>query len=284
MVSKTENNAPVVKALMLLEEILAFPSPPSVNELSLRTGLPGSTVHRFCKLLCDSGYVYKDPVSRTFGVGIRSSHLAQQIFSNQTLLAPRRALLENLAKQTGETCNITVLTGTKITYLDRVETHWPHRITLDVGSQLPLHCSSSGKLFLAYMRKNQRQVLLNQYSLDKHTDKTLTDVAQLNNHLKNCRQQKLGINDEEYMVGLVAIATPLLDQNGRLFATLSVQAPTTRYNIDKLINEHHQKLLDHGTQLCEIFDHNRENVMQNGEAVQSILTDEPTSLNYKYGL
>src|SRR3546814_7092533 len=69
-------------------------------------------------------------------------------------------------------CNITTCAGDEVLYLDRVETMAPLRFYLHPDSRVPLHCSASGKLFLAQMTQLQRRRLLAQTPLTKYTEKT----------------------------------------------------------------------------------------------------------------
>ncbi|MFD2271288.1 IclR family transcriptional regulator C-terminal domain-containing protein [Undibacterium arcticum] len=57
----------------------------------------------------------------------------------------------------GETCNVSMLDGNAMVYLDRVETPSPLRLNLQPGSHVPLHCTSSGKLLLSQLSRSQRQ-------------------------------------------------------------------------------------------------------------------------------
>ena len=72
----------------------------------------------------------------------------------------RHAVLRHLVDELGESCNITTLSGSEVVYLDRVETAAPLRFYLHPGSRVPVHCSASGKVFLAQMSAAQRRRLL----------------------------------------------------------------------------------------------------------------------------
>ena len=79
-----------------------------------------------------------------------------------------------LVREVGETCNFTTLDGAEVLYLDRVEAKWPLRLSLDVGSHVPLHCTASGKLFLATMPAAQRDALIDRLALPRMTPNTIT--------------------------------------------------------------------------------------------------------------
>ena len=140
----------------------------------------------------------------------------------------RRAILEELVEEVGETCNITIPNGNTVLYLDRVETAWPLRIQLGAGSRVPLYASASGKLFLSAMPKRSRDRFLTQTPLIAHTSHTLTDAKRLNNEFNAIRERGYSIDNEEYLPGICCIAVPVRNADGKVVAGLAVQAPTTR--------------------------------------------------------
>ena len=119
-------------------------------------------------------------------------------------------------------------------YLDRVETHWPLRIQLPIGTQVPFHCTASGKMYLSSLRSDKLDRLLNLMPMVQHTEKTLTGPEALRKELARTRERGYSIDDEEFMDGMVAVAVPIRDDQGRLLTTLSLHAPDQRADIPKL--------------------------------------------------
>src|SRR3546814_3491183 len=103
------------------------------------------------------GLLVREPADKQFTIGPRLNALAIGTVAASVRRAPRHAILEALARETGETCNLGMLDGNAVLYLDRVETHWPLRLQLSVGSHVPLHCTAMGKLFLSQMPKRARE-------------------------------------------------------------------------------------------------------------------------------
>jgi IclR family acetate operon transcriptional repressor len=101
--------------------------------------------------LLEAGFVVRDTDERQFGVGPALRQLALDTLNHGSLRGLRHEVLADLVAEVGETCNFTTTDGAGVLYLDRVEAPWPWRLTLDVGAHVPLHCTASGKLFLAFM-------------------------------------------------------------------------------------------------------------------------------------
>jgi DNA-binding IclR family transcriptional regulator len=140
----------------------------------------------------------------------------------------RHAILSRLVEELGETCNITVLDGSQVLYLDRVESPWPLRVHLQSGSRVPLTCTASGKLFLARLPKLRRDRLLAQMRFERHTDRTLVDRADLEQELERIRRSGYAVDNEEFLAGLLCVAVPVIDARGRAIAAVAVQAPVAR--------------------------------------------------------
>ena len=88
------------------------------------------------------------------------------MLSNKVLGAPRHAILQALSQEVGETCNCTMIDGNSIVYFDRVQANWPYRIDLPVGTQLPLHCTATGKAIVANLARGTAEGLIRSIELE----------------------------------------------------------------------------------------------------------------------
>lgn len=209
----------------------------SLAELATRLALPKATVHRLCAQLLDSGFLARDVDERSFSVGPALRQLAFDTLNHGVVRGLRHEVLSTLVGQVGETCNFTTRDGTRVLYLDRVEAQWPLRLTLDVGSQVPLHCTASGKLFLALMDAAQRDDLLARIPLPRMTPNTLTTLKALRAECEAIVARGYSCDNEEFMAGLIAVAVPVHDAQGRLRAAIAVHAPTARMSLAQAVRK-----------------------------------------------
>jgi hypothetical protein len=122
-----------------------------------------------------------------------------------------------------------------VLYLDRVEAQWPLRLTLDVGSHVPLHCTASGKLFLALMPKTARDALIDRLPLERMTANTITKADALRAECDEIAKRGYSRDREEFIAGLVAVAVPVRDAAGEVRAALAVHAPTARMSMEDAV-------------------------------------------------
>lgn len=144
-------------------------------------------------------------------------------------------MLRALVNEVGESCNLTALSGSEVIYLDRVETPAPLRFYLHSGSRVPVHCSASGKIFLAGMTPAQRQRLLAHSPLEAFTPKTLTDKDALEEEIKQVKRQGFAFDNEEFLPGLLCVAVLVPSDSGRSNLCVAVQAPIMRLGPDKAL-------------------------------------------------
>ena len=229
---RSERSSAVQRTFALLEMIVTENRPMSLAQMAERLSLPKPTVHRLASRLEEEGLLAREPSGKQFTIGPRLNTLAIDTLAASAQRAPRHAVLQSLAEETGETCNLGMLDGNRVVYLDRVETHWPLRLQLSVGSHVPLHCSAMGKLFLSQMPKRTRERLYAAGPLQRYTEQTITDTEQLEAALEKIRSEQAAVNDREYMVGLVGLAVPVPDpfRKGRFSAALAIHAPEPRLN------------------------------------------------------
>jgi DNA-binding IclR family transcriptional regulator len=119
-------------------------------------------------------------------------------------------------------------------------------VQLPVGTNVPFHCTASGKCFLASLSKSARKKFVSALNLEKLTDKTFTNIEDLLFELDKVSKQGYSIDDEEFMDGMRAIAVPVNDNNGRFVAALAFHGPSQRLSIEYLVE--HREVLFNGSQ------------------------------------
>jgi len=225
------SSAAALRAVTVMEIVARSERPLPLTEIADAAGLPAPTAYRILTLLEGAGLLQREPTGKTYGVGHRLARLGVDVLSNNGPRLERRAILRRVVDEIGETCNLAMLHGDEIIYIDRVETDWSLKAELKPGSRVPLHCTSSGKLFLSQMPRARRRKLLEAMSLKRYTANTITDVDVLEAQLAEIARTRVGINDEELQAGVVGIAVPVTDKAGRVIATVALQAPVARLTL-----------------------------------------------------
>ncbi len=233
--NSNQANSAAIRAFRILEILAEAKRPLSLADIMDVIELPKPTVHRILQQLQESWLIVRSVGSRHYECSSRVNRFSLNLMMNSGPAAERHAILRDLVEQLGETCNLTMLNGTEIVYIDRVETQWPLRVHLQPGSTVPLHCSSTGKLLLSLLPKTKRDRLLKTLPLRGGTENAITDRAVLRREIEATRRRRIGINNQENLQGIIAIAVPVMLDRNRACAAVAAQAPVARMSLDQLL-------------------------------------------------
>jgi len=241
------------RSFAILEHVAGSRAPVDVLDIIASLKLPKATAYRLVDWFVTQGYLSREPARRRLIIGPKLTNLAFGALSSSMRHDTPHVVLQRLVHTLNETCNIGTLVNGEVVYLDRVEAeHWPLRLHYTVGSRVPLHCSAIGKLFLALAAAPRRRRLLQSMELRRFTDSTITDSARLETELRQIRKEQVSFDREEYLVGVVCMAVPVIGKNGEMLAALAIQAPQARMNVQSA-RRHLPALRHAAAELAEIF-------------------------------
>ena len=147
----------VRNAARLLKVFLSREPELGVSELARRLGLGKSNVHRLLATLLTEGLVEQDPRTGGYRLGIVMFELGEAVKVHMDLHAAAGSVLVQLREQTGESAQVGVLDGYEVVYVDRMESSHSLRLFTETGRRVPVHCTSSGKVLLAYRPEPDRE-------------------------------------------------------------------------------------------------------------------------------
>jgi IclR family acetate operon transcriptional repressor len=227
-----ETGSALGKAMAMLEAVIDNDYPVTLPDLARRLDMPRQTAHRVVRQLVDLGLLQRDLVQDQYSIGKRMNRMARRALQHLSYAGAAHAVLVELMERLGETCNLGILDGHEVLNVDRVECNWPLRVQLQPGSHVPLHCTAIGKLLMAWMPEASCDRLLKALKLDRLTESTLTDRRALERAFAEIREFGYSINNEEYALGLIAVAVPVRDAEGKVVAGLAIHAPAVRMSLD----------------------------------------------------
>ncbi|MEM9443283.1 MAG: IclR family transcriptional regulator [Pseudomonadota bacterium] len=227
-VGRPEASLRSLRLLLILEEVAKVGVPATPTEINRSIGLPKQTLHRMFASLEAQGFLQREHDGRSYSPGLRMRSMAINTISSPGSRAARLAVMSQLAEDIGETCNLSIPDRNAMIYADRIETQWPLRIQLPIGTRVPLHCTASGKLYLSTLSKIQLGRILSNTRLEQRTSKTLTDKEALFVEIDRIRGNGYSEDNEEFMDGMIALAVPIHDMEERFVSALAFHAPTPR--------------------------------------------------------
>ena len=240
----SENRIPTnLRTLLILEVIGNSEKAMTATEINSRIGLPKQTVHRLVATLEAEGFLMRDADGKHYRPGRRLRMMGAGLLHGSRFHIVRHQILKEVAAQVKEAVNYVIPEETGMHYIDRVDTDWPFRIQLPVGTNVPFHCTASGKAFLSSMSKSVRERFVAGIKLNALTKDTHTTPEALLADLRVCAKRGYTLDNEEFMEGMIAIAVPVTDPEGRYVASLAFHGPSQRLDIEGLVGKR-EVLLD----------------------------------------
>lgn len=210
------------RASALLTHILESATPPLLSELARTYGFPKSTTSRILSALERAGLLLRDR-NGAYIAGSVLTQFAREQNHDSVLIARMHPVLESLAFKTGETANLGVAGNGDLKLIDQVDGQYLLGATNWVGKSVPYHASALGKVLLAY-----GAIAIPLGRLEKLTTKTITSRPRLLIELENVRKKGYAILDDELENGLVAVAAPVRENDGRVVGAISISGPSPR--------------------------------------------------------
>ena len=222
----------VDRAVTVLE-VLAERGVAGVTEIAIELGVHKSTASRLVAVLEGRGLVEQLADRGKYRLGLGIVRLAGSMSVHRDLAHESRPMCEALAAELGETVNVAILDGNRV--INVSEVRGPAAIAMHtwVGQSTPPHATSSGKVLLAFAPTTDLPALLGG-PLQRYTERTVVDVAVLEAELAVVRAQGWATTEEEYEVGLNALAAPVHDHAGTVVAAVSVSGPSYRLSVEAL--------------------------------------------------
>jgi IclR family transcriptional regulator, acetate operon repressor len=223
----------IQRAVAILRSFTEAEPELGVTELSRRLHLHKSTISRILSTLQAEGLVDQNPQTGNYRLGVGLVSLAGVALGRLDVRGAAQPFLNRLVEVTQETVNVTILDGRDCVNIERAASPQSIRYVGWIGRRTPLHCTASGKVLLAYMPAEQRQLLL-LLPLPQYTAKTVTDLATLAQQLRQIKQNGYAVVHEEFEEGFSAVAAPVRALGGQVMATISVSGPTFRLDSDQM--------------------------------------------------
>jgi DNA-binding IclR family transcriptional regulator len=224
----------ITRVLEIVEAVSYAPKPISPLELSQMLNIPKPTIHRLIQNLVDEGFIAID-IGGGIIPGQRVRNLSVELWQQRQFFNERQVILQRLVDEIKETCGIGIPYHMDMIYTNRVQTTLPLQIYLPVGAKSPMWCTATGKLYLSQLSAPSRQKMLRNLALNKFTKNTITDIDKLNIELDTIAATGVGIDNEEFISEMVAVAVPILDKKSRYLASLYLHAPTIRVSLEELL-------------------------------------------------
>jgi IclR family pca regulon transcriptional regulator len=207
----------------------------TLSQVAATAGLTPATARRCLHTLEELGYVARR--ERSFLLRPKVLELGAAYLESMNIESLTGTLLEELARQTGDSAAMAVLDGAEIVYVARASVRTLLRLEAHVGSRLPAYPTSMGRVLLAGLAPERLAAYLARVELEPLTERTVTDPKRFARLIEDAHRNGYAAVEDELAYGVVALAVPVLDASGRVVAALNSSSHSRRTSKAKLVRE-----------------------------------------------
>lgn len=207
----------------------------TLTEVARSAAMPAATARRCLLTLEELGYVTRH--GRNFLLRPKVLELGAAYLESMNIERLTKTRLEELARVTSDSAALCVLDSTQIVYVARASVRTLLRLEAHVGSRFPAHATSTGRVLLAGLSPERVSRYFDTGRFEAFTDRTVVDPEKLRKLVDDCRRVGYSAVEDELAYGVVALAVPVLDQEGRVVAALNTSSHSRRISKAKLVRE-----------------------------------------------
>lgn len=220
------------KACQVIELVANTSGGCPLKEIANQLDIPRTTALRIVQTLQSRNFLACNE-DRAFTLGTALVHLGVMALDSLDIRGFARPVLKRLSADTGESSHIAMLNGDKSLLVEVCDSPHPIRIASRPGTLVDLHCSSTGKVFLAFCVP-EPATLCKTLLLTGHTENTSTTVEEVLADIEQTRKQGYAMDEEEYMPGARCIAAPIMNAFGKTIAAIGITASTSTFTKTKI--------------------------------------------------
>jgi IclR family KDG regulon transcriptional repressor len=231
--SNTYNVRAVERATWILSAFDGEHAERGVSEIAQATGLHKATAHRIIMTLLNCGFLERTATGERFRLGLRLVELGLGALRRLDFRQAAFPYMQQLVERFNETCDLGIFDRGRVLYVEVVHSEHSLTVAARVGRHLPVHCTASGRVLLAFLPPEVVEPILSA-PLPAYTEKTITSPTRLREELKATRQRGYGLDDEEFEAGIRAVSVPIRDIDGNLIAAMSMLGPSNRLTAERI--------------------------------------------------
>lgn len=223
-----------------LSVLTAFGSSrPAMNllEMAEATGLNKSTVQRSVFTLEALGYLARDDGSKRYRLTVKSLEMGTGYLQTAELVERANPFIQQLNRQTGESCNLLEPWETDMVYVARFTSHKEMPIHVPIGQRLPMYCTAAGRAYLSALPKDKASAYIARSNRVAFTTHTVTDPGALMDLLQRARIDGFSLITEEIYVGDIAVGACIVNADGQPLAAINISVPFSRWRPEQVLSE-----------------------------------------------
>lgn len=223
----------VARAMQLLDCLAKARRPLTLRDISQRTGLAKSTVHGILATMRANSVIEQSEDDGRYRLGIRLFEWGSLVSGSWDIIGIARSHLQDIAFRTGASASLSALSRGSVIIIDQVEPSSAFHVVSEVGSGVPLHSTSQGKLHLSFVSAVERRRLLAEHGMMAFTPHTVVTLEAMDQECEKIRRDGFSVEDGEHHIGLRSVSAPIFDISGNVPYAITVVGMFRRTSSDE---------------------------------------------------
>jgi DNA-binding IclR family transcriptional regulator len=216
---------PVQRAVRLIRHVAEGNSIVNMSETAKALKINRTTLLRLLHTLEAEDFVERRPGGVGYQVGLSLLEVAARALFSQDLVQVAVPVLTGLADELQLSAHLGVLDGTDVLYLVRRTPDTPLASNIRVGSRLPAHATTMGRMILAFMPPVELGRLYVGKELARFSDHTATTLQALRVKVEKDRIAGIAFSEAHFERGIGSAAVPVFDFAGTPLGAINVSGP-----------------------------------------------------------
>lgn len=198
----------------------------TLSEVARLTASSPASARRSLHTLLALGYVTSD--GKHFRLSSKSLLVAHAFLSSRPTPGVAQPFLDSLSDRTRESACIAELLDDEAIIIARSTTRRSLSIGISVGSRIPAYCSAVGRVLLACHSQDVVREKLKPLRMRALTPRTVFRLDAVLERVDMARRLGYSLCDGELELGVLSVAVPIFNCNGRAVAALAIAVRTDR--------------------------------------------------------
>lgn len=205
----------------------------SLTQIAEAITMSKTTVHRLLATLENKRFITRDNATGLYRLGLRFIEMASLVLQDVELHRWAQPYLQRLAKECGETVDLSILDGSHVIYLEVIESPQRVKLAAAVGQRLPACLTASGKALLAFLPEEPVKKIISE-NLAATTNHNPVSIPEMMEDLRATAVRGYAISEQEYEEEINAVAAPIFDKDRNPIASIAIVGPSFRLSKERL--------------------------------------------------
>lgn len=211
--------------LAVLRYLATRSGPVRASTLARDLGMPRSSVYQLVRVMMDEGFVVHYPEDRAYGLSALVVEIGSASLQTERLARLAHPLMERLVADSPVpvVAHLAVLSGSEVTYIDKVQGARAPTTVSNVGVRLPAHLTATGRAMLAQLSTTQVRALYpTRDALIRRVGPGPSTLAELDGMLLDTRERGWAVELGDVQSDYSSVGSAALDLKGYPVAGVGV--------------------------------------------------------------